>query len=622
MSKARSPIVTRKRLLITALLLVFLVCAGWYFGRFPLARWAIDKSLAAAHLQPATYQLDSVSLSAIQLSKLTIGTTPWLQVSNVDVTFTLRNLLKSRVNTIQLTDAQWNLQSVNGEMNLGYVPAATTTPTPISLPCDLIEIKSSVIRAEVDTTRYDIAVSGTITPSVAGALEAKLAVSAFERTTTVVAQIRSDSSTFDITIDGDIPSLTVSPVPAAPAKWHTTMKRNRLTSATSIEFNSDIQSITHRFNTLDLTGSAVKITADATLDSRGLSALNTRFVSDQLTIGDYTLNSVNLHASRLSDTQFSLNLITASDHFDIPSLRGTLTHSPDPSAPDATLFDIALNAQTPITIETSSAITATLPTVSVTGRARKDGAGMKLQSGQLSLNDGSMQAGDFALTDIRGVANMNSPDEIEISNLAAIIDDGGTISIDPFTWNPAAPRIHTRANLSNLDLEHWLPILSSKHASGEGRVSGNVDFALDWSSGKARLGDLTGRLYADPSHGYIQVADADAVGELLDKQDPRFATDELMRPIRDKIVEALRDFSYKTLTVALTRKGDRTVALTYLSGYGRHGKDPQGLNLTLDLHVQDAVLDLASRIAAKSEVTKAARNALEDFFKQPAPETK
>ena len=97
---------------------------------------------------------------------------------------------------------------------------------------------------------------------------------------------------------------------------------------------------------------------------------------------------------------------------------------------------------------------------------------------------------------------------------------------------------------------------------------------------------------------------------------------EILFFIRDKIVEALRDFAYKTLTVDLSRKGDRTVALTYLSGFGRHGADPQGLNLTLDLHVQDAVLDLASRIAAKSEVTKAARTALEDFFKQKSDQEK
>jgi hypothetical protein len=132
---------------------------------------------------------------------------------------------------------------------------------------------------------------------------------------------------------------------------------------------------------------------------------------------------------------------------------------------------------------------------------------------------------------------------------------------------------------------------------------------------------LTGSLRADPQHGFIQVTDAAGLGELLEKQDPRFATDETMRPIRDKIVAALLDFEFKELRVELSRPADHTVALTYLSGFGRHGDDPQGLNLTLDLHVQDSFVGLASRIAGKSRMKQAAGSALEEFFQDsPAPE--
>ena len=85
-------------------------------------------------------------------------------------------------------------------------------------------------------------------------------------------------------------------------------------------------------------------------------------------------------------------------------------------------------------------------------------------------------------------------------------------------------------------------------------------------------------------------------------------------PIR---VPALQDFAFKKLTVDLSREGDTTVALTYLSGFGRHGDDPQGINLTLDLHADDDFVDIASRLVSKSEVTKAAKDALEAFFKDP-----
>jgi len=76
------------------------------------------------------------------------------------------------------------------------------------------------------------------------------------------------------------------------------------------------------------------------------------------------------------------------------------------------------------------------------------------------------------------------------------------------------------------------------------------------------------------------------------------------------------------LTVDLSRRGDRTKALTYLSGFGRHGEDPQGLNLTLDVSVQDAFIDMASRIAAKGRIKKSAGAELDDFFGDAAAAAK
>jgi len=87
-----------------------------------------------------------------------------------------------------------------------------------------------------------------------------------------------------------------------------------------------------------------------------------------------------------------------------------------------------------------------------------------------------------------------------------------------------------------------------------------------------------------------------------------------MGPVREKIIAALRDFAFQKLSVDLSRRGDRTTALTYLSGFGRHGEDPQGLNLTLDVNVQDSFLGLASRIAAKGRIKESAQTALEEFF--------
>jgi hypothetical protein len=168
--------------------------------------------------------------------------------------------------------------------------------------------------------------------------------------------------------------------------------------------------------------------------------------------------------------------------------------------------------------------------------------------------------------------------------------------------------------VSNLSLAEWLPRLTKDHATGEGRVSGKIDVLLDLSEGSKRVVTLGGGLFADPQHGYVRASDAEAIGELLDSQDPRFATDPVMRPVREKIVAALQDFAFTRLAVDFSREGENTLAGVSISGFGRHGADPQGLNLTINLHVQDALVNLASRVAALSKAQSAAADALDRFF--------
>jgi hypothetical protein len=84
--------------------------------------------------------------------------------------------------------------------------------------------------------------------------------------------------------------------------------------------------------------------------------------------------------------------------------------------------------------------------------------------------------------------------------------------------------------------------------------------------------------------------------------------------VREKIVAALQDFAFTRLAVDFSREGENTLAGVSISGFGRHGADPQGLNLTINLHVQDALVNLASRVAALSKAQSAAADALDRFF--------
>lgn len=253
-------------------------------------------------------------------------------------------------------------------------------------------------------------------------------------------------------------------------------------------------------------------------------------------------------------------------------------------------------------------------------RAEIDGNN-KLTSMVSSLSGQGVRVGDLQLADVQTGARMQSPETVELTSFSAIVGDGGTLDVAPFTLELRKPSVRTQVSISNVSMQEWMPIVTRGRASGEGRVSGEIEVTLDLGAAAGpRIDDVAGHLRADPQYGFIQVADAEKVGELLDAQDPRFATDEVMRPVRDKIVSALQDFAFNQFTVDLSRRESYTVALARLSGFGRRGQDPQGINLTLDLRVDDDLVDLASHVTALSKMRRAARGALDRFFGPPDAE--
>lgn len=358
-----------------------------------------------------------------------------------------------------------------------------------------------------------------------------------------------------------------------------------------------------------------------------------RVVSSSLRVEDLRVGGVRVESIEGSatesaagggDSSLDLALSARVDGWEVPSLSGSLRWDAESGGAASTLFTMEMHTDGPMAIDLeSSGVSGELGVIRVGARVRSGPEGVTIVGGDVSLAGGRLQAGDQTISDVRAEVVMTGPESVEVRTLGAVVGDGGTIGVEPFVWDPREAKVRARVLARNLTLEHWLPLVTSEHASGEGRLGGSVDVGLDWSGGTVKLTELNGSLRADPQRGFIRAADAESLGELLEKQDPRFGTDPTMRPVRDKIIAALKDFAFSTLTIDLSREGDRTVALTYLSGFGRHGEDPQGLNLTLDLHAQDSFVSLGSRIAAKSRLKKEARSALEEFFRDaPAGQEK
>ncbi|MBC7835832.1 MAG: hypothetical protein H7Y88_12150 [Phycisphaerales bacterium] len=642
MPPKRKAILTRKHLLIAAVIILGMITVGWFAGRFPLARWAVRRALAAGGLDHATFQIDSVGLGSVRIANLSIGSAPWLTADGVKVTFTLGELLDSRVGTLRFEGARWTVTSRDGLIDWGYVPRprAGTGTLDLRFPLDLIEISDSVIRVVIDGVPHDLELAGRIAPAGPGAIAGQIDLVALGRAATLTAQVQTHGPRLTVDINGHADSLSRgAPGPAGPtttagspsftpdARWHAALVREQAGSPMRVNLDLTLDSISEEAAGVQIAVSRANISAAASVAEGSLSTLTATISARALRAGDFTLHFTEITATKAEGPNVDLDLAATGDGWELPAAHGRVRWETSgdgtEASPSSTTFTTSAQTDAPVSLELDSAgITGLVESVAAAARVQWGDSGFHLLDGRVALNGGSLQAGDLAVSDAHAEAVMRDPETIEVSSLSAIVGDGSTISAEPFTWNPGTPRVEARLNMNNLSLAHWLPIITSKHATGEGRVNGTADVGIDWSAGTVKLTQLQGSLSAVPERGYIQVTDADALGGLLEKQDPRFATDEVMRGVRDKIIAAMRDFAFNKLTVELSRQGDHTIALTYLSGFGRHGKDPQGLNLTLDLHAQDSFVDLASRIAAKSRVRKAAGKALDEFFQETPTQEK
>lgn len=625
----RRPLV--KRLLIAVLVIAGMIAAGWFGGRYPLARWAVRRGLDAAGLQPSTFQIETVGLGSLRLANLSVGTRPWLEVGSIDVVFTLRDLVAGRVGSVRLDGVRWMVDARNDAIDWGYtsITSGDSATATFDLPVDQVQVTDSAVHIVLKEAAHEVQLVARLQRTGKGTASVELDLSALGRTAALAGNVTSNDQQLVVELDGHAENVEASPGSADTIDATPTGTRPRASGKarftrdsggdTQLQFNVALDSITEKAGDTSVMLAHADIAAQATLDKNGLTALTGSLKAQGLRAGEVTFKTADITVSKPDGSALDVKIAASGEGWELPESRGSVRweseNSGGDSLPFATIFTVALQTDRPISVNLEeAAVSGLIQSVVASAQLRRDASGIQVMDGRLSLTGGSLQAGDLNLSDAQAEVLSHGTQSLEMTSFRAIVNDGSTVTAEPFVWHFDTPRVQTRVTVSDLSLEHWLPIISSKRASGEGRISGDAEVAIDWSSGTVKLAELRGSLRADPEHGFIQVADAESLGELLEKQDPRFATDEVMQAVRDKIISALRDFAYKKLTVDLSRRGDRTVALTYLSGFGRHGEDPQGINLTLDLHVQDAFLDLATRIAAKSRVKEAARGALDEFF--------
>lgn len=612
MRQSRGRVGRRRRALVAVLACVLASAGALVVARKPLAHWVVSRALAGAGIGPAHFRVDGVGLGGIGIAEVSIGSRVWLSADRVDVTLTVAGLMGGRAGALTISGARWTVDARGERVDWGHKPAPGGASGPFDLPCDTIELRGATIRALLPDAEHEVSLDGLASRSGPGAATGAFAARWKDISVAMQGSLASSGSRMTLDARGDIT------LGAESASWTATAFHDSATASATIDAEITTASLTQRVGEFSLTVTDGRVGAHLALGAGGATGSTLALRAGEIRAGAIVVRGADAHATLVSPSAAEVRFGASGDGWELPAALATVRWEASSEKPGSYVVSADARSDRPATFTAPSiGATGSVEDVRVAARALAGRAGARLLDGRASMEGVSAQAGDAALSDGRAEATLTDGSSVRIAGVSGVLSDGSVVGADPFEWTIGDRRIGARLTATNLSLAHWLPVITNDRATGEGRVSGGVDLAVDWSDGTVRLVRLDGSLRADPEHGFIQASDADALGDLLERQDPRFATDEVMRPVRDKIVSAMRDFEFHALTADLSRDGDRTTALTYLSGFGRHGEDPQGINLTLDLHVQDSFVGLASRLAAKARIRDATGAALEDFFGGP-----
>jgi len=198
--------------------------------------------------------------------------------------------------------------------------------------------------------------------------------------------------------------------------------------------------------------------------------------------------------------------------------------------------------------------------------------------------------------------------EVESGSIAFRIESPRSIFIERTEWGWASGRLYTHALRfdpsaravdlvvygDHLNLGDILAHIPGERATGEGSLYGRLPVTVRWP----KLSYGNGFLYATPGTGSVRVADAEFVGKLLDSQDPRFASDDRLKQVKERIIVAVRDFEYSTFKTDLINRDGKLFARIHTSGKGRKN----GQVCTFDLNLNGIDEALESAIMTKREL--------------------
>ena len=165
--KRRSRVLQRLFLFFAA---IIVIVATLYLVVLPLYATAqIHAILKDAGLKDATFKLDRISLTGVDLTKVEVGRPQWLGGVSVRVKYSVSSQWNSRLKSIDISGARWTVRASDHGIDWGYEKPPSGLGSKLNdLPVDVVNIRDSTVSLDVDGEGRDILVSGALTRAAPG----------------------------------------------------------------------------------------------------------------------------------------------------------------------------------------------------------------------------------------------------------------------------------------------------------------------------------------------------------------------------------------------------------------------------------------------------------------------
>jgi hypothetical protein len=187
------------------------------------------------------------------------------------------------------------------------------------------------------------------------------------------------------------------------------------------------------------------------------------------------------------------------------------------------------------------------------------------------LTIGAGRLGKVEFRDVAVTFSLEGPGALLVEQAQWLTGDSGRVSAAAFRLDLGQPVVETILSVERLRLGYWLGLLTDGRATGQGLLYGRLPVTFrPGAEQQITLGE--GFLHAGPGRGWITTEDAEQLGPLLERSDPRFRTDETMQAVKQQLIDALRDYEFDILRFDLVPEQDGLTLRAFTSGRGRRGE--------------------------------------------------